>query len=452
MKKIFGIVLALVLGLSLVTATSVVADVGSAIVTVAPDTVGSNASYKIVFNITSTLAIGATISIEFPTGTTVPTTYATGNVTVQNVSISSGDISVSTRTVTITLPTAIGAPSEVTVVFNVTAGIKNPATPSSDYTVRVKTSKEPNLVTSAKYTIRLADKSTYKFVFAVPEKIWVDQQAGINVTLQTNVLGQYGYDSTLIAFNTTVRPAASDVTFQVYEAPNWLPAPPFTNSGQCPVTANLSVGANYSNTFPFRLTFNKVGVYTIKFVLDNLGNGDIVTDEITVMVTGTSFDVKLNKGWNLISLPIIPDIKTPAAVLAGILDKVVSVHHYTTTGTWQIYAPGYSGNSLTTMEDGRAYWINMLAAANLTVVGQAIAPPGSGSPPPTYPVVKGWNMVGFRSMANMVAGDYLKETKYVRIYGFDLGQNGWFPLTSSQNMTPGLGYWVAFSEAGTIYP
>jgi len=71
--------------------------------------------------------------------------------------------------------------------------------------------------------------------------------------------------------------------------------------------------------------------------------------------------------------------------------------------------------------------------------------------PPAYDVVVGWNMVGFKSTAtNVTAEDYLDGTEYVRIYWFENG--GWFSLAPSQNMTPGLGYWVAFTAPGTIYP
>jgi hypothetical protein len=78
-------------------------------------------------------------------------------------------------------------------------------------------------------------------------------------------------------------------------------------------------------------------------------------------------------------------------------------------------------------------------------------PPG---PPPTYDVVVGWNMIGFKSTAtNVTADDYLAGTKYVRIYGFKNGS--WFFIPGppySSYLEPGLGYWVAFTEPGTIYP
>ena len=73
--------------------------------------------------------------------------------------------------------------------------------------------------------------------------------------------------------------------------------------------------------------------------------------------------------------------------------------------------------------------------------------------PPAYDVVAGWNMVGFKSRAtNVTAEDYLDGTEYVRIYGFKNG--AWFtiPDPDVDLMEPGLGYWVAFIEPGTVYP
>ena len=455
MKKIFSIVLALGMVLVLsVVATPVAANVTTPVVVVAPDTVGTEAEYEIVFNITSTLAIGATISIEFPAGTTVPTTYETGDVTVEGWDISSGDISVAGQVVTITLPTAIGAPDEVTVVFKMDADITNPAT-DGDYTLSVRTSKETTWMTSEKYTIRLSNKSTYEFVYQPPEPeemmIWVNEPAAVNVTLQTRVLGLAGYNHTLIHF---WKEGPGDVLFEGWDEDMGM-WHSFPNEGYWGPGGGFPVAADYSVTTPFKLTFDAVGVYTIVLQLLDLAdsNNVLAEGEPTVAVTGVSVNVTLNKGWNLMSLPIVPDSDNIEVVLADIMDDVISVHYYSATyGTWRIYAPP-DHTSLTELKDGNAYWINMSAAANLTVVGQAIAAPGyQGGLPRTYPVVEGWNMIGFKSMDPMKAEDYLDGTDCVRIYGFDLTEGGWFSLTSSHNMTPGLGYWVAFSEPGTIYP
>jgi len=74
---------------------------------------------------------------------------------------------------------------------------------------------------------------------------------------------------------------------------------------------------------------------------------------------------------------------------------------------------------------------------------------------PAHDVVVGWKMVGFKSTATSVTAEYrLAGMEYVRIYGFKNG--AWFlipePPYDDPKMETGLGYWVAFTEPGAIYP
>ena len=173
----------------------------------------------------------------------------------------------------------------------------------------------------------------------------------------------------------------------------------------------------------------------------------------TITVRQGVFDeasIGLVEGWNLISLPLVPLDSDIDAVLAGILDYVISVWHYDTD--WHTFVPGVASD-LDSMEDGKAYWINMEAAQTLNLAGTEM--PKGTQLPPAYDVVAGWNMVGFKSTAtNVTAEDYLAGTEYVRIYGFKNG--AWFtipgPTYDDPKMEPGRGYWVAFTEPGTIYP
>ncbi len=162
----------------------------------------------------------------------------------------------------------------------------------------------------------------------------------------------------------------------------------------------------------------------------------------------TSFEIELRAGWNLISLPLIPEDSAIATVLAGILDDVESVHHYdAVAGEWLVYSPPIG--DLTTMVDGKAYWIEMDAAATLVITGQQL--PDPPAMPPTYQVAFGWNMVGFKSTVEKSANEYLAAMagKYILTYGFDAA---WFTLAPANNMVPGLGYWVYFTEGGEIVP
>jgi hypothetical protein len=162
--------------------------------------------------------------------------------------------------------------------------------------------------------------------------------------------------------------------------------------------------------------------------------------------------IGLVEGWNLISLPLIPLDSAINVVLAGIMDDVISVWYWNAAAErWYSFAPGASSD-LSSMTDGKAYWINMEAAQTLDLAGTEM--PEGTQLPPAYDVVVDWNMVGFKSTSNATAADYLAGTSYVRIYGYENG--AWFlipgPDYDTPEMEPGLGYWVAFTEPGTIYP
>ena len=80
----------------------------------------------------------------------------------------------------------------------------------------------------------------------------------------------------------------------------------------------------------------------------------------TVPLTGTgTTTITLNPGWNLVSMPGVPENTTPASLLSGILSNVSVVWGYTPGASqpWTYYVPGGSTNTLTTMTAGQGYWI-----------------------------------------------------------------------------------------------
>jgi len=174
----------------------------------------------------------------------------------------------------------------------------------------------------------------------------------------------------------------------------------------------------------------------------------------TVTVEQGVFDqepINLDEGWNLISLPLIPLDSDIDVVLAGIADDVISVWYWNAAAErWYSFAPG-AASDLSSMTDGKAYWINMEAAQTLNLAGTEM--PEGTQLPPAYDVVAGWNMVGFKSTAaNVTALTYLDGTDYVRIYLYKNGVWDLIPSPYSDFMEPGLGYWVAFTVPGTVYP
>ncbi|MHB8107439.1 MAG: stalk domain-containing protein [Candidatus Cryosericum sp.] len=90
------------------------------------------------------------ISVEFPVGTTIPSSIAGNAVTVNG--ITSSLVTISGSIVSIVVPTNIPSAGPVTVVFTENAGLKNPVG-SGTYVVRVSTTKESSPVSSAGYAI-----------------------------------------------------------------------------------------------------------------------------------------------------------------------------------------------------------------------------------------------------------------------------------------------------------
>jgi hypothetical protein len=167
----------------------------------------------------------------------------------------------------------------------------------------------------------------------------------------------------------------------------------------------------------------------------------------------TTFDINLASGWNLISLPLIPTSTAIATVLAGVDENTNIVWAYdAATATWTWWIPGDGDSTLSTMTDGKGYWINMGAADLLTVTGVELKP--APYTPPSYAVVAGWNLVGFKSSVARTAGDYLDAIagKWTRIYTYSADTDMYSAVASDAMMYPGKGYWIAVTTAGTIYP
>ena len=229
--------------------------------------------------------------------------------------------------------------------------------------------------------------------------------------------------------------------------------------GGLPIDVTLLVGTGTLSGTPTQVTaasgiatfddlsIDLPGVKQLQFAAD----GETVDSD--AFNVGTE-KVDLAEDWNLMSSPLIPNDTDIEDVLADIEADVLSVWYYdAVSNDWLIYSPP-AFNTLTTIEDGKAYWIDMDDEATLWIDGRELpAPPGL---PPVYDVVAGWNMVGFKSTVDMSAVDYLNAMagKYTRIYGFV--QGAWFtippPAYAVPQMIPGLGYWVSFTEDGAIYP
>lgn len=155
-------------------------------------------------------------------------------------------------------------------------------------------------------------------------------------------------------------------------------------------------------------------------------------------------------GWNLISLPIVPVTTSLTTLLAPLLAKgeVKMVWAYTgTPRSWKFFAPGSPPTgTLTTMTDGNGYWIYVNQADTLLVNGFVIPPASS---PPTYSLVQGWNLVGFKpqpTIGSETLGNYLASITGMydtaHVYTYDNSAGIWKTLAASDSLSVGQAFYV----------
>jgi len=177
-------------------------------------------------------------------------------------------------------------------------------------------------------------------------------------------------------------------------------------------------------------------------------------------------ELSLLPGWNLISLPGIPEDTAIAAVLKDLIDRAAldptftfKVYYYDCT-TWYAYNNG-SYASLTTMTECRAYWIWVSAAATFKVKGIWYPlPPG---PPLKKCYHECWNMVGFTSNVDRdpfvpsgVPAAYMETLtppgSVFYILGWDATGQVWDPILGADQLIVGQGYWMTFIADACFAP
>jgi hypothetical protein len=164
---------------------------------------------------------------------------------------------------------------------------------------------------------------------------------------------------------------------------------------------------------------------------------------------GASSTVKLATGWNLISLPVRPANTGIDSVLSAINGKFDAIYSYDAAkGQYLSYVPGEKRNDLTSLENGRGYWIYMNQAGSLTVNGVAASK--------SVDLQAGWNLAGLSSTSAVPIATALSSLKgkYEAVYAFDTSSNtyrGHDPQAGGEltSMSPGEGYWIYASEKVT---
>ena len=228
----------------------------------------------------------------------------------------------------------------------------------------------------------------------------------------------------------------------------------------------------------------EIGEHKLEIIAeDAAGNRHTAAKTTTITITERKpFSLKLNPGWNLVSIPGEPADPDINVVIPADRTDITSVLAYdpTVPGLWLSASRGADGmfsGTLKNITATRGYWVetNTFAALKVMIPKQS---PGQARVLPTIPVAKGWNMVPIldvdgdfnlhdetitglskdmlptmitdanRDMYPGVRG-YLDGLEGLRAYTFNTITNRWDLVEKVQ---VGKGYWVYVSKAGIIVP
>ncbi len=292
-----------------------------------------------------------------------------------------------------------------------------------------------------------------------------DKSVTASFSSQESVGGSIGdfvwMDSNWNGIQDTGEPGISNVTVNLYDVLNNLIATAVTQNGyylfpnlaagsytiefiapDCHVFAPQDRGSNDAIDSDASSTGRTAAI--------NLAaNDNLNTDAGLYSYTMPTFtySIPLVAGWNLVSLPLIPDSTAISDVLAGVDIRRVFAFD-TATGLWQTYQPGASGG-LTDIVPGRGYWFSAGTPGTLTVHGRLPSLPFQVTLSP------GWNLVGFPLISSSCATYQLAGISPGIVAGYDgvstaweLVNNGWFG--DSSWVKNGQGYWVKMAESTTL--
>jgi trimeric autotransporter adhesin len=181
------------------TLSSASTTVTASSVTPSPSVASETAAYTIGFNVGASgyleSSVG-TITVTFPSGTTVPS----GTVTGASVNGTSASASGSGQAITLTTPVTVENEGAVTVAFTDASGISNPTAQTT--TLNVKTSTETTDIASDNYTISSATSLSVTAVILDPTTVNSNAEYQLDFRVSSSGALTASTDTILITFPT----------------------------------------------------------------------------------------------------------------------------------------------------------------------------------------------------------------------------------------------------------
>ncbi|MCA0446567.1 MAG: hypothetical protein LCH54_10100 [Bacteroidetes bacterium] len=330
----------------------------AATVSLSPSTNNVSGGYTISYSAGVGGALTAnsgTITVTFPSGTTVPASISANQITVNSTPVSvNPTINTTNRTVAFVTPVNISNSGSVVIVFSTGAGITNPASVASNYTLSVASSAEPSAVTSQVYAITSATDVGVATVTTVSNLI--STATNYTVSFLTNSTFSPGSTTVTLAFptGTTIGTLTGNVQIGANDA-NYQTVGTISTSGlqvtlTIPAASGFTAGTDVCWVkFNANSITNPATAGSNKTISVKQGSGNFVTsNRYTIITTGlvTSFTVSPspNTGNSPAAYSIAFTTGSNGALFAG--DAIAITFPDGTTLPGSIAASAISVNSI----------------------------------------------------------------------------------------------------------
>ena len=229
-----------------------------------------------------------------------------------------------------------------------------------------------------------------------------------------------------------------------------------------------------------------VDSYTVEFVAEDEAGNELDDGEFSFEVKERQpYEIDVQPGWNLISLPATPLEPGIGSVLAN--NQYISPVLGYQEGDWITAVREDDGTwrgRLTEIEGGYGYWVHARTFESVETMLSEVDPAGTL---PTVPVTAGWNLLGVLDIfqnatgnppgekdsdGNFAAGNYEADNYFSSIgwkvaYTYDTRQSLWIKATpdvggastpddpgddDTNEILNGKGYWVWSPAPGTLVP
>ncbi|MFA5158741.1 MAG: Ig-like domain-containing protein, partial [Patescibacteria group bacterium] len=231
------------------------------------------------------------------------------------------------------------------------------------------------------------------------------------------------------------------------------------------ITGNLEItGTDVITINPINpLESNTSYTITLSGVTDLAGNA--MADYSNVkFTTATHYNVPLYSnvgGWNLISLPVVPNDKTTSVVLGAASQNIDAVWSFDPTNPnadesgWLMYSPNdpEGTRNLDQMTTGYGYWVSVTANTNISGWGSLLT--AGPTVPPSRDLNSGWNLIGYYQIPgedNSTPANAFSSLggNYTGLWGFD--NNGGVFKSLIDTILPGDAFWISLPAAKTYSP